>query len=226
MSRIFIIEDDNSLRRELSRLLELQGFDVASCDGAGAAEDIARDAADASPDAVLLDLMLPETDGHSVCRALRSQTDAPIIMLTASNRELDEVLGLGIGADDYITKPYSPATLIARIQALLRRANSAASLTLSHGGVTLDVASGRVALGDQAVDLTRNELHILSMLMRNHGVVISRSELMRELWESDQFVDDNTLTVNINRLRKSLSSIGAPEDFISTKRGMGYVIDD
>ncbi len=204
--KVFIVEDDAALRRELGNLLGLQGFEVASSDGRGDARDIAAAALSASPDCIILDLMLPSTDGHSVCRAIREHSQAPIIMLTASDRELDEVIGLGLGADDYVTKPYSPASLIARIRALVRRSSQGA-----HSSVA-------------TAELTRNELRILDALMRSPGSVVTRTDLMTELWESDEFVDDNTLTVNVNRLRSKLASIGVPDDFISTRRNMGYQI--
>lgn len=223
--KVFIVEDDTALRRELGNLLELQGFEVASSDGRGDARDIASAALASSSDCVILDLMLPATDGHSVCRTIREGSQVPIIMLTASDRELDEVIGLGLGADDYVTKPYSPAALIARIRALVRRSSQGAhSSVVEHGGVSLDLASGKVAFEGSTAELTRNELRILDVLMQSPGSVVTRTELMTELWESDEFVDDNTLTVNVNRLRSKLASIGAPDDFISTRRNMGYQI--
>lgn len=223
--KVFIVEDDAALRRELGNLLELQGFEVASNDGRGEARDIASAALTASPDCIILDLMLPATDGHWVCRAIREHSHAPVIMLTASDRELDEVIGLGLGADDYVTKPYSPAALVARIRALVRRSSQGAhSSVVEHGGVSLDLASGKASYEGATAELTRNELRILDTLMRSPGSVVTRTDLMTELWESDEFVDDNTLTVNVNRLRSKLASIGAPEDFISTRRNMGYQI--
>lgn len=223
--KVFIVEDDAALRRELGNLLELQGFEVTSSDGRGGARDIASAALSASPDCIILDLMLPATDGHAVCRAIREQSQAPMIMLTASDRELDEVIGLGLGADDYVTKPYSPAALVARIRALVRRSSQGAhSSVVEHGGVSLDLASGKVSYEGSTAELTRNELRILDALMRSPGSVVTRVDLMTELWESDEFVDDNTLTVNVNRLRSKLASIGAPDDFIATRRNMGYQI--
>ena len=142
----------------------------------------------------------------------------PVIMLTSSDSEFDEVLSMNLGADDYVTKPYNPAVLLARIQSVLRRTQRTEPPTrIEHRGVVLDVAR-------RSVDLTRNELKILHMLMANHDTIISRQELMVELWQSDAFIDDNTLTVNINRLRKSLASIGVPDDFLVTRRGQGYVV--
>ena len=225
MGKVLIVEDDDALRRELGRLLELEGFDVVLSDGSGEAGRIASDAIEERPDCIVLDLMLPEADGHSVCRKVRESSSIPVIMLTASDRESDELLGFGYGADDFVTKPYSPAALIARIRALIRRSSPG---SLSHSvelnGLTLDLSSGRASYEGDHVDLTRNELRILGALMRSPGAVVTRAELMSELWDSDEFVDDNTLTVNVNRLRSKLSSIGVPNGFIVTRRSMGYQV--
>lgn len=222
MARIFVVEDDASLRDELMRLLELQGHAPLT---SVAFDRIADDVLAASPDCVILDLKLPGAGGHAVCRDLRRASQVPIIMLTSSDSEFDEVMSMNLGADDYVAKPYNPAVLLARIQSVLRRSQSAEPPTrIAHKGVVLDVARGRVEHDGRAVDLTRNELKILHMLMANHDAIISRQELMCELWQSDAYIDDNTLTVNINRLRKSLSSIGVPDDFLVTRRGQGYVV--
>lgn len=222
--RVLVVEDDAALRRELAGLLEVQGYEAVTCDGKGDAAFIAEQVFAAKADCVLLDLMLPETDGHAVCRSIRNASDVPIIMLTASDRELDEVLGLGLGADDYVTKPYSPASLVARIQAHMRRGEGSVSTEIEHEGVVLDIVSGRVSYMGSTLELTRNELRILTALMRTPGAVVSRAELMRELWESDEFIDDNTLTVNINRLRRKLENLGVSDGFITTRRNMGYSI--
>lgn len=225
MAKVFIVEDDEALRRELGRLLQLEGFEVALCDGNGSEAEIAAAALGANPACIILDLMLPATDGHAVCREIRAQSRVPLIMLTASDRELDELVGLGLGADDFVTKPYSPATLVARIRAHIRRsAPGAQSLVVEHRGLSLDLAAGTAAYGGASTELTRNELRILGALMRSPGTVVTRADLMSELWESDEFIDDNTLTVNVNRLRSKLTSIGAPKDYIQTRRQMGYQV--
>ena len=132
---------------------------------------------------------------------------------------------MSLGADDYVTKPYRPAVLLAHLQALLRRsASPAAGMTILHKGVTLNMGAGTVEFQGRTAELTRNELRILQTLMRNPGVVVPRSEIMCALWESDAFIDDNTLTVNVNRLRKTLGSLGVPEDFLATRRGVGYTV--
>lgn len=222
MARIFVVEDDAALREELLRLLDLQGYTCATSTNF---EGIVDEILVAHPDCVVLDLKLPGAGGHAVCRDVRVKSDVPIIMLTSSDSEFDELMSMNLGADDYVTKPYNPAILIARIQSVLRRSarsDSAASL-ITHRGVTLDVAKGVVSHDGRTVELTRNEFKILHMLMTNHDVIISRQELMCELWQSDAFIDDNTLTVNINRLRRSLESIGVT-DFLITRRGQGYLV--
>ena len=203
MARIFVVEDDAALRGELMRLLELQGHEALA---STAFDRIADEALAADPDCVLLDLKLPGDGGHAVCRDLRSASDVPIVMLTSSDNEFDEVMSMNLGADDYVTKPYNPA---ARIE---------------HKGFVLDVAKSRVEYEGRGVELTRNEFRVLHLLMENKGAIISRQELMMELWQSDAFIDDNTLTVNVNRLRKSLASIGVPDGFLATRRGQGYLV--
>lgn len=221
MALIFIVEDDTALREQLAHLLKLQGYDVrATTNFARATEEVLA----ASPDCVLLDLKLPANDGHSICRAVRAQSAVPIIMLTSSDSEFDEVMGMNLGADDYITKPYSPAVLLARVQSVLRRSAPAEAAALTHRGVTLNVAKSQVEYGGRTAELTRNEFRILHLLMQRKGCIVSRQDLMVELWQSDLFIDDNTLTVNVNRLRKSLAAIGAPDDFLTTRRGQGYMV--
>ena len=169
MARIFVVEDDASLREELMRLLELQGHTALT----GTAFDrIVDDVLAAAPDCVILDLKLPGTGGHTVCRDLRRSSQVPVIMLTSSDSEFDEVLSMNLGADDYVTKPYNPAVLLARIQSVLRRTQRTEPPTrIEHRGVVLDVARGRVEHGGRSVDLTRNELKILHMLMANHDTI-------------------------------------------------------
>lgn len=222
MAVIFVVEDDAALRGELVRLLGLHGYEArAGSDFSQVADEVAA----AGADCVLLDLKLPGIGGHAICRDLRQACDIPIIMLTSSDSEFDELMSMNLGADDYIRKPYNPAILIARIQSVLRRAQRAAApARLACEGVELDAARARVSYEGRTAELTRNELKILHLLMANAGSIISRQDLMCELWQSDAFVDDNTLTVNINRLRKSLSALGVPEGFLKTRRGQGYLV--
>lgn len=220
--KIFIIEDDNALREELSHLLELSGFQADSA--AAPFSAAAAQALEANPDCVIVDLKLPETDGHAICRQIRAASEVPIIVLTSSESEFDEVMAMNLGADDYIVKPYRPAVLLAHIQSVLRRKAPLSTNVLQHKGVKLDTGSGTVIFNERSAELTRNEQRILQVLMKNPGTVVPRSEIMCALWESDSFIDDNTLTVNINRLRKTLASLGIPEDFLATRRGIGYSV--
>ncbi|MCI9629120.1 MAG: response regulator transcription factor [Eggerthellaceae bacterium] len=220
--RIFMIEDDSALREELAHLLELAGFMPIGI--TERFEEAPQKALEANVDCVVVDLKLPNTDGHAICRAIREKSDVPIIVLTSSESEFDEVMAMNLGADDYIVKPYRPAVLLAHIQALLRRKAPGASILMSHKGVQLDLGAGVVSFDEKSAELTRNEQRILQILMKNPGTVVPRSEIMCALWESDSFIDDNTLTVNVNRLRKTLSSLGVPDEFLVTRRGLGYSV--
>ncbi len=221
MPKICIVEDDALLCLELGHLLELNGYESSACDDfAHAAEWIARH----DPDLAIVDLKVPGNDGHSICRDLRTRAMTPVLVLTSSESEFDEVMSMNLGADDYLTKPYRPAVLLAHVQALLRRASAVPSRTISHRGVTLDLGSGCALYQGKSVELSRNEQRILDVLMSSPGVIVTRQELMCELWDSDAFIDDNTLTVNINRVRKALASLGVPEGFLVTKRGQGYLV--
>ncbi len=220
--RIFMIEDDSALREELAHLLELAGFMPIGI--TERFEEAPQKALEANVDCVVVDLKLPNTDGHAICRAIREKSDVSIIVLTSSESEFDEVMAMNLGADDYIVKPYRPAVLLAHIQALLRRKAPGASILMSHKGVQLDLGAGVVSFDGKSAELTRNEQRILQILMKNPGTVVPRSEIMCALWESDSFIDDNTLTVNVNRLRKTLSSLGVPDEFLVTRRGLGYSV--
>lgn len=218
MSTIYVIEDDASLREGLVRILELQGYQTVECkDFPAAASEVER----TSPDLVLLDLSLPETDGHSLCRQIRARSSVPIIILTSSSSEFDEITSLRLGADDYLTKPYSPMVLLAHVERALSR-NSAEASVLTWGGLSLDIARSCAHCSGESIELSRNESLILAQLLRAKGGIVSRQDLMFALWQSDQFVDDNTLTVNVNRLRTSLSRLGLSRDFLKTHRGQGY----
>lgn len=225
MSHIYIVEDDVTLRDELAKLLELNGYTAHVClDFSQAAAEVAE----LTPDCVLLDLKLPGTDGQTICRDISTASGVPIIVLTSVSDEFTEVMCLNLGAHDFVTKPYRPAVLLARISALIKRAHAGAGegapSVIEHAGVKLDLGTSEVSFGDACAQLTRNEQRILSLLMRNAGTIIPRQEIMCDLWESDAFIDDNTLTVNINRLRHTLAGIGIPADFLQTRRSLGYVI--
>lgn len=221
MPNICIVEDDALLCQELAHLLELNGYEVGACqDFPHAASWIARQ----NPDLAIVDLKIPGNDGLSICRDLRKASGVPILVLTSSDSEFDEVMSMNLGADDYLTKPYRPAVLLAHVQALLRRSAVMPSRVITHRGLTLDLASGQAQYQGKSAELSRNEQRILDVLMSNPGVIVTRQELMCELWDTDVFVDDNTLTVNVNRVRKALASLGVPDDYLTTKRGQGYLV--
>ncbi len=221
VERIFIIEDDVKIRNELKAFLEKYGYECMASDGF---DNVVDDALSSKSHLILLDINLPLYDGYHICREIRRSSDVPIIMVTSRDSDSDELMSMTLGADDFITKPYNTQVLLAHIQSVLKRAyHTESSKTIEHKGVVLDVSKSLVRFKDRQVDLTKNELRILYILMDNRDTIISRDDIMSDLWQSDEFVDDNTLTVNINRLRKKLEGIGI-EDFLVTKRGQGYMV--
>lgn len=220
MARICVVEDEEKLRRELCVFLERYGYTCVWTDNF---QEIPRWVQKSGGDLLLLDINLPGTDGYSICRELRRISSIPIIMITSRDTEMDELLSMNFGADDFVAKPYNRQILLARIHAVLRRSGSAQLSFLEYKGVVLDPSRGTVSFGEKEAELTKNELWILRMLMGNPGKIVSREEIMRELWQSEEFVDDNTLTVNINRLRRKLEETGV-RDFLVTKRGQGYLV--
>ena len=223
MIKILVVEDDHQIQQELVLLLQRNGFEAQALTSF---ESVPQQIVAANPDLVLLDLNLPGIDGQQICREVRQLSNVPIIVVTSRNTDLDELMVLSLGADDFIAKPYNTQILLMHITSVLRRANSdvTTGTKLSHAGVTLDSSSCKVSANQKSVELTKNELRILSLLMQNAGTVVSRQRIQEELWQSDEFVDDNTLTVNISHLRNTLASIGV-EDFVMTRRGLGYVIE-
>ncbi len=223
MTKILVVEDDHQIQQELVLLLQRNGFEAQALTSF---ESVPQQIIAAHPDLVLLDLNLPGIDGQQICREVRQLSNVPIIVVTSRNTDLDELMVLSLGADDFIAKPYNTQILLMHITSVLRRANSdvTTGTKLSHAGVTLDSSSCKVSANQNSVELTKNELRILSLLMQNAGTVVSRQRIQEELWQSDEFVDDNTLTVNISHLRNTLASIGV-EDFVMTRRGLGYVIE-
>ena len=221
MERIFIVEDEPRLREELGSVLEKNGYE---CILAEQFEQITEDIVKAAPDLVLLDLGLPVYDGFYICRKLRQVSEVPVIVVTSSDSDMDELMSLNLGADDFITKPYNIHILLAHIAAVLVRSHGRkGSLMMTHKSLTLDIGKSRAVHKEQSVDLTKNELGILRCLMEHKGTIVSRDELIQELWEMEEFVEDSTLTVNINRLRKKLADVGI-SDYLTTKRGQGYMV--
>ncbi len=221
MYDVLIVEDDGTIRQELKVLLEKYGYHVVVAEDFG---DVVSFVLGRNPHLVLLDINLPQYDGFYVCREIRRQSRIPIIVVTSRDSELDELMSMNLGADDFVTKPYNTQILLARIASLLNRTyQTEEARGLRYGELSLNVGKSVVAYRDRSVELTKNELRILHLLMKNPEVIVSRDDIMNELWQSDEFVDDNTLTVNMNRLRKKLAEIGAT-DYLKTKRGQGYLL--
>lgn len=223
--RILIVEDEAALVTLLRYNLEREGFDVFE---AGDGDEALVVADESPPDLILLDWMLPLTSGIEVCRQLRRKPKTrttPIIMLTARGEEADKVRGLDSGVDDYVSKPFSPAELIARIRALLRRANPApADETLHCGNIRMDLAAHKVHRGDRNVHLGPTEFRLLRYLMEHQGRVFSREQLLDAVWGRDVFVEARTVDVHIRRLRKALNDTGE-NDLIRTVRAAGYALE-
>ncbi len=220
MPRIMIIEDDPAIREELTLLLENEGYIPLPVTGF---DDIPEQAARKRPDLILLDIGLPGKDGFSLCAALRRAFPTPVIFVTSRDTGVDEVRALSLGGDDYITKPYSVPVLLARIRAVLRRSSDdpgPADIT-EAGGLHLNLRKGVVSANGNTAELTRNELQILACLMSHAGQIVSRADLIDTLWDNQIYIDDNTLSVNMTRLRGKLAEIGL-SDAIRTRRGMGY----
>ena len=219
MDKIIIIEDDPAIREELALLLENEGYQATAVTDFS---DVPGQVLAAAPGLILLDLGLPGRDGMSLCLDIRKVSRTPIIFVTSRDSASDELRALSLGGDDYITKPYNIPVLLARIRAVLRRAGGPAeSDTLEAEGLTLHLTRGTVSAGDRSAELTRNELKILAYLMAHAGQIVSRADLIDALWDSQIYIDDNTLSVNMTRLRVKLEEIGLP-GVIKTRRGMGY----
>mgnify|MGYP002563676702 CR=1 FL=1 len=223
MALIYVVEDDEPIRRELVDILARAGFEVETCESF---EHVSRDILAAAPDLVLLDLTLPVKDGQHICHEVRRESEVPIIVLTSRTTEIDEVMAMTLGADDFVSKPFDMNVLTAKVRALLRRTYDfgASVPLLEHKGAILNTGDGSLSVNGEKVSLSKNEYRILLCLMENKGKTVSREKLMERLWQTDQFIDENTLTVNVNRLRKKLDAAGLA-DFIETKFGVGYIVD-
>lgn len=222
LKKILIIEDDVVLSEELKRLLDNQGYDAHQLFDFS---DVARKALEFHPDLILLDIILPGADGQFILRNIRKQSDVPVIMLTSKNTDMDEILSISSGADDYITKPYNPTLLLLRIEMLFTHLEKNRNQEwICYRNFRVNPLKSTLQYEDQEIILSKNEIAILSYLMKNHGKIVSRDDLMDHLWDSNHFVDDNTLTVNINRLRKRLAEIGIC-DLIQTRRKQGYILE-
>lgn len=222
MKRILLIEDDLDVARELALSLRKWAFEVELIDEFN---NITREFIDKKPSIVLIDVNLPFYDGFYWCEKIREISKVPIIFLSSRDSNMDIIMGINNGGDDYITKPFSVEVLISKINALLRRSydyNSSDSL-IYYNDAVLDIEKCIFRYKDNEIDLTKNEIKILSLLIKNKGKVVSREKLMMGLWNDDEFVSDNTLTVNITRLRGRIKELGL-DDVIKTKKGIGYLI--
>jgi two-component system, OmpR family, response regulator RegX3 len=223
VARVLVVEDEVSFSDPLSYMLRKEGFEVSVADtGTSALTEFDRNGADI----VLLDLMLPEMSGTEVCRQLRQKSHVPIIMVTARDSEIDKVVGLEIGADDYITKPYSPRELVARVRAVLRRNASeppeVSGATLAAGPVRMDVERHVVTVNGDLVALPLKEFELLELLLRNAGRVLTRGQLIDRVWGADYVGDTKTLDVHVKRLRSKVEPEPSLPRFIVTVRGLGY----
>ena len=222
MSKILIVEDDKKLRDELKIFLERHGYEVSVLEKF---DNSIKDILEYNANLILLDINLPNVDGEYICREVRKVSNVPIIMVTSRDSELDELLSINSGADQYITKPYNIQILLAKIERLLKRSydSNVNQDKIDCGKFILNLSKSTIEKDGKIVELTKNEFKILHYLVLNKEKIVSRNEIMDYLWESENFIDDNTLTVNIKRLRNKLEEIGL-NDVIETKRGQGYIL--
>lgn len=223
MYRIYIVEDDKSLCNSIKEGITKWGYEGIAVQNF---EDILQEFAKHNPHLVIMDINLPYFDGFYWCKKIRDISKVPIIFLSSRDSNMDIVMAVNMGGDDYVTKPFSMDVLLAKMQALIRR-------TYSYGqnegqiieceGAILNMNDGTLVYNGENIELTKNEFKILQILMRNKGKIVSRDRIMRALWESEYFISENTLTVNVNRLRNKLEGVGL-KDFIVTKKSQGYMI--
>lgn len=222
MKKVLIIEDSKVIRDELNLLLTRDGYQVIAPDSF---YNIIEYILEQNSHLILLDINLPVYDGYYICREIRKHSKVPIIIVTSRDSEMDELMSMNLGADDFVTKPYNTQILLARINSLLKRTyiDMKASDILTYNDLKLNPLEGNIEANGKILELSKNELKILSYLIKNKGNIVSRDKLMNYMWNSDVFVDDNTLSVNVNRLRKKLEELDL-NDYIETKRGMGYIM--
>lgn len=217
--KILIIEDEIELREELKVLLDENGYEGIILESF---ENIKQDTLSVNPDLILLDIKIPYINGQQLLKEIRKESDVPIIMVTSKNTEMDEVLSMSYGADDYITKPYNPVLLLLRIEAILKRVNKSNN-NLSYNNVKVNLLKSTLEYEDKELLLSKNEMSIFYFMLMNKEKIVSRDAIMNYLWGNDRFIDDNTLTVNINRLRKKLETIDL-KGVIETRREQGYIL--
>ncbi len=222
MERILIVEDDEKLRTELEIFLNNNGYKAESLKKF---DNTIQDILNINPNLMLLDINLPNADGEYICKKIREQSDMPIIIITSRDTELDELLCINYGADYYITKPFNIQILLAKIASTLRRANMGGEIQdkIDCKDFYLNISKNTIEKNYKEIELTKNEFKILKYLVQNRGKIISREDIIECLWDSESFIDDNTLTVNITRLRNKLQELNLKE-LLVTKRGQGYIL--
>lgn len=222
MQKILIVEDDEKLRDELEIFLNKNGYEAQSLK---AFDNSINDILNINPDLVLLDINLPFTDGEFICKEIRKQSNMPIIIVTSRDSEIDELVSINYGADHYITKPFNIQILLAKIGSVLRRSNMTGEIAekIDAKDFILNTSKSTIEKDGKVIELTKNEYKILKYLVQNREVIVSREDIMECLWESESFIDDNTLTVNITRLRNKLEELNLKE-LLQTKRGQGYIL--
>ncbi|MFR1755594.1 MAG: response regulator transcription factor [Thomasclavelia spiroformis] len=221
LKKILIIEDDKTISDELKILLDDNGYDSYQLFNF---HQVTKKIIEFNPDLVLLDIVLPGTNGQTILKEIRKESNLPVIMLTSKTGDINEIMSMSYGADDYITKPYNPTLLLLRIETLFRHLDDQGSNDqIEYNQMTINLLKSTLTYKDNEIILSKNELTILYYLIKNHGKIVSRDELMDHLWDYSDFVDDNTLTVNINRLRKKMKSLGIL-DSIETRRKQGYIL--
>ena len=222
MKKILIVEDDQKLRNELKIYLEKNGYEALTIEKF---DNSIQDILDKKADLILLDINLPYLDGEYICKEIRKTSNVPIIMVTSRDSELDELISLNNGADQYVTKPYNLQILLAKIAGLLKRTENTAinQNKIDSREFILNISKSMIEKEEKQIELTKNELKILHFLVLRKGQIVSRDEIINYLWDSESFIDDNTLTVNMTRLRTKLEEIGL-KDIIETKRGQGYIL--
>lgn len=221
MKKILIIEDDKTISDELKILLDDNGYDSYQLFNF---HQVTKKIIEFDPDLVLLDIVLSGTNGQTILKEIRKESNLPVIMLTSKTGDINEIMSMSYGADDYITKPYNPTLLLLRIETLFRHLDDQGSNDqIEYNQMTINLLKSTLTYKDNEIILSKNELTILYYLIKNHGKIVSRDELMDHLWDYSDFVDDNTLTVNINRLRKKMKNLGIL-DSIETRRKQGYIL--
>lgn len=221
MQKILIVEDDEKLRYELEIFLNNNGYKAKTLE---TFNNTINDILEINPSLILLDINLPTVDGEYVCKEIRKQSNMGIIIITSRDNELDELISINYGADYYITKPFNIQILLAKINSVLRRTNSInVNDSIDAKDFILNISNSTITKNDKTIDLTKNEYKILKYLVENRGKIVSREDIMECLWESESFIDDNTLSVNITRLRTKLEELEL-KNLIETRRGQGYML--